>query len=477
VKSYSLTRRLIVSILVVELLAATAISGAALLYERHARFRAFDVMLRGRADSLLGAVVDAEDTNDSIMLDGTESSLPAEDVYEVQDAGGRVLGRSSNWTGPPSTWLSLPAAQPLRLVVNGKHYHAVRLNGVRGVDPGEKGGGFRRPVVIFYGSSVDPVWRDIWQTVGFYAATSLGLLALSGWWIFRLLDRGLAPLRQLAREAQKISVNSWNFAPPPSTRGIRELAPLTAALETTLARLERSFSAQQRFISDAAHELKTAVAVTKSSLQLLTLRPRTAQEYEHGIERCQLDCERLEDTVSKMLTLARLETGDTPTALPTDLSMTLQRTSEQFSSMADLRRVRLTLDATDGVMVEIEPQQLQLLCSNLLLNALQHSPPGTSIRARVEQLDGEAKLTIEDEGDGIPAEDLPHVFERFYRGDPSRSRNTGGTGLGLAISKAIVEQWRGAIEISSVPGSGTTVQVSFPALLVSSGLVKVNMRD
>ena len=142
----------------------------------------------------------------------------------------------------------------------------MRLEGMRVVDPGEKGGGYPRRIVIFYGSSINTVWKDIWQTVGFYAATSVVLLALSGWLIFRVLERGLAPLRGLAREAQNISVNSWTFAPPPETRGIRELAPLTAALETTLARLEQSFLTQQRFISDAAHELKTAVAVPKSSL-------------------------------------------------------------------------------------------------------------------------------------------------------------------------------------------------------------------
>ena len=105
-KSYSITHRLIVTILLVELLAALSISGAAMLYERHVRFRSFDVMLRGRADSLLGAVQDAEDANDNVMLDGTEINLPAEDIYQVQDAGGRILGHSPNWTGPSADLLT-----------------------------------------------------------------------------------------------------------------------------------------------------------------------------------------------------------------------------------------------------------------------------------------------------------------------------------------------------------------------------------
>jgi signal transduction histidine kinase len=114
-------------------------------------------------------------------------------------------------------------------------------------------------------------------------------------------------------------------------------------------------------------------------------------------------------------------------------------------------------------LVDIDPEQLQLLCSNLLLNALQHSPAGSVVQAVVKHDGTSAELTIEDAGEGIAPEDLPHVFERFYRGDPSRSRNTGGTGLGLAICKAITSRWQGTIEIASDLGVGTKVSARFPA--------------
>src|ERR1700739_365122 len=116
-KSYSITHRLIATILLVELVAALSISGAALVYERHVRFRSFDVMLRGRADSLLGAVQDAEDAQDNVMLDGTEASLPGEDIYQVQDAGGRVLGHSANWTGPGTDLLTARTGRMQRVSV------------------------------------------------------------------------------------------------------------------------------------------------------------------------------------------------------------------------------------------------------------------------------------------------------------------------------------------------------------------------
>jgi signal transduction histidine kinase len=476
VKSYSLTHRLIATILLVELLAALAISGAAMLYERHVRFRSFDVMLRGRADSLLGAVQDADDKDDNVMLDGTEANLPAEDFYQVQDAGGRLLGRSPNWTGPDKALLTAKSGKRLRLSIGGKHYRALHLEGVRIVDPGEKGG-IVRHVSIFYGSPVDHVWREIWEAVGFYTTTSLCLLAVSGLLIFWLLNRGLAPLRQLATEAAGVSVNSWNFAAPEAARNIKELAPLTKALETVLAGLEKAFLQQRRFVGDAAHELKTAVAVLKSSLQLLTLKPRTTDEYEHGIERCQLDCERMEETVAKMLTLARVEANIASPKTAVDLAEILQQVSQQFESMAELKHLKILLLAEAPVMVDGDQEQLHLLCSNLLLNALQHSPPRSVIRAVVQQNGTHAEMAIEDDGEGIAREDLPHVFERFFRGDPSRSRNTGGTGLGLAICKAIASRWQGTIEIASDLGVGTKVLVRFPSALAPSASVKVAVRN
>jgi signal transduction histidine kinase len=162
-----------------------------------------------------------------------------------------------------------------------------------------------------------------------------------------------------------------------------------------------------------------------------------------------------------MLTLAQLETNTETLSshFETNLAQTVRQAAEQFESMAELKRLRILVSVEDAVMVDIEAEQLQLLCSNLLLNALQHSPAGSAIRAMVQQ---NGELVIEDDGDGIAPEDLPNVFDRFYRGDPSRSRNTGGTGLGLSICKAIVTRRQGTIEITSELGIGTRVMVRLP---------------
>jgi signal transduction histidine kinase len=301
--------------------------------------------------------------------------------------------------------------------------------------------------------------------VAFYALTSLALLGISGLLMFWLLNRGLAPLRELAAEAAGVSVHSWNFAPPEKARMTKELAPLADAIETVLHGLERSFIQQRQFVSDAAHELKTSVAVVKSSLQLLSMKRRTVHEYEAGLERSYLDCERMEQIVARMLTLARVESELESNAdlYATDMTHSVRHVMEQFETIANVKRLHLVVSSPGEVVVKVEPEELRLLCSNLILNAMQHSPVGSEVRAVVRRNGLKGELCVEDHGTGIPPEALPHVFDRFYRGDPSRSRETGGTGLGLAICKAIVSRFEGDIQIASTPNVGTTVTVLFPS--------------
>jgi signal transduction histidine kinase len=463
-RSYSLTRRLVMTVLFVQLISAVAITGLAVVYERHTHFRSFDIMLRGRADSLLGAVQDAEDPGDNVMLDGTQVSLPATDIYEVIDANQRLLGRSGNWAGLAESKASLKADGAFRLKLSGKRYRGIKIGGLRMVDPGDKGGGVPRHVTVVYGSPTDSVWRAVWRTVAFYALTSLVLLAISGFLMFWVLNRGLAPLRELAAEAAGVSVDSWNFIPSEKVRMTKELAPLAAALEAVLHGLQRSFLQQRQFVGDAAHELKTSVAVVKSSLQLLAMKRRTVQEYETGLERSYLDCERMEEIVARMLMLAKAESEVDAKDLvyATDMARSVRLVAEQFETMANVKKLQLVVSAAGEIVVEVEPEELRLLCSNLILNAIQHSHAGSEIRASLQQQGSAAELRIEDDGAGIAPEALPYVFDRFYRGDQSRSRNTGGTGLGLAICKAIVSRHGGSIDIASVVNTGTTVTVSLP---------------
>jgi signal transduction histidine kinase len=473
VKAYSITRRLISTVLLIEFIAALCVTGVALVYERHTHFRAFDVLLRGRADSMLGAVQDAEDTNDNVMLDGTETTVPADDLYEVIDASGKVLGRSANWTGSISANTNHAFRRDshgpdgsiyFQAMVNGRSYRVIQMQGLRIVDPGDKGGGIRRYVTIYYGSSVKRVWIAVLRAAGFYAIANLLVLACTAVVMLWLLSRGLAPLHELASSASKVSAASWSFEPPETAHATKELAPLVIALESVLKGLQRSFEQQKRFVGDAAHELKTGVAVVKSSLQLLGMKQRSTEEWQAGLERCVTDCERMETIVTHMLTLARVEYSDgaRPATGNTEIFHCLREVRQELQTMAEANGIPILVHGDPSLIADVEPEQFKLLCTNLLMNALQHSPADSAIRVNVKREGAVAAIRIRDDGDGIDPKSLPHIFERFFRSDPSRSRKTGGTGLGLAICKAIVDKFDGDIEIESELNAGTTVTVQFP---------------
>ncbi len=462
-KPYSLTRRLVVTVLLVELLLATAATGLALLYERQQNLHSFDLMLRGRADSLLGAVQDAEDAGDNVMLDPKALDLPRGNVYEVRDVSGRVVGRSAKWNRDIEQAIGQQgSARNFRL--DKKWYRGFALHGVRQIDRTDSSPGIARPVVIFYAASLKPFWAAMSHAAKFLLISNFLILLFTAGTLLVLLRRGMAPLKELAGAASAISSNSLRFRAPPDAFAVEELAVLAHALESAMNRLEKAFLQQQVFVHDAAHELKTAVTIIKSSLQLLTSRKRTATEYERGLEMCLSDCARLEDLVQKLLILARLEQprGEAAAPAKTDLSECLRDVANQMEPLASVRGVTLIFEPAGGRLARIAGDECTTLATNLAVNALQHTPAGGRVTLRVGTWEGRTGFEVEDNGEGIRAEDLSHVFDRFYRGDPSRSRHTGGAGLGLAICKAIAEAAGGSIEIVSEPGRMTLATVVLP---------------
>jgi signal transduction histidine kinase len=470
----SIAVRLIGAVLAVELVAALVAIALSLGYEHHIHFRTFDIMLRGRADSVLGAVQDADDNHDNVMLNRTDLALPANDIWEVYDDRGRLLGRSASWpdqvkgmlASPSALLAALPDGQIQNLHLYGHHYRFLLRQGSRIIDPGLPGGGRLHRITILYGIPTGHVWSAIREAVKFYAAASLILLLATGPLIAWLLQRGLAPLRQLATLAARISVDDWQFAPPAEARETPELAPLTLALESALERLHHSFDQQSVFVSDAAHEFKTAVAVVKSSLQLLTLVERSPAAYRTGIERALSDVERLEQLIARSLTLARIERAPAPEgpAPSASLADAVQATAAELASVAELRQVavQVAVAADANLAAALSDADARLLVSNLLLNAIEHSPAGAGVQIALTRPGESLELTVEDHGEGIAPEALPHVFDRFYRGDPSRARSTGGAGLGLSIVKALVTRAGGTIRMESRLAAGTTVMVRLP---------------
>lgn len=465
----SLTRRLLGTVLLLELISAAMLIAAGAVYEWRAHLTAFDVMLRGRADTLLGAVSDAEDPGDNVMLDMTGLSIPSRDIYRVEDEKGRILGASS--IAIPEDVLARARAsnKPAKARVRNHAYRLVRITGVRIVDPGDANGGVRHEITVFYGSRTGHIRHAVFEAVRFYATATLLLLLITSVAIIWLLRRDLAPLRHLAREAENISAQNWLFSAPAAAWETAELAPLARAIEAALARLQRSFDQQRRFTSDAAHELKTDVAIAKSSLQLLGMRSRSVEEYRRGLELCLDDCTRLERTVQQMLTLARVEHGEVSSAMEAatcSMRECLAMSVRHTATFAELRRVKVEVHAVGDSQVSMDQRDGALLCSNLILNAIEHSPAGAVVTALLKQEEDRVVLSIADEGEGIAATDLPHICEPFYRGDPSRNRKSGGTGLGLAICKAICERAGGAMEVRNRTVRGAEAIVILPLLSV-----------
>lgn len=464
-KTYSLSRQILVTVLLVETLLALCTTAVELLYERRQHFRTFDVMLRGRADSLLGAVQDAEDEADNVMLSPKAIDLQRDDLYQVREPSGRVLGQSTQWSDEAGAQFR-EDRHGRNFSVGGREYRGLVLHGVRQIDQEDGKPGISRPVIIDYAAPLGPVWHAMGDAARFLLLANSLVLVLTGIAIYFLLRRGMAPLVSLAAEAKSLSPPLWEFRAPPEALAVAELAAPARALEAAVHRLRDSFNQQRTFVNDAAHELKTAVTIIKSSLQLLESRPRSSEEYRIGLASCLADCARLEDLVQKLLTLARLEQssgGELSSAGQTDLAECLREVREQMEPLAALRGVHLDLKVADIVLAQLPREECQNLISNLALNAIQHTPTGGRVTLRAQTDEGAAVMKIEDTGEGIEPSDLPFVFDRFYRGDESRARTTGGTGLGLAICKAIVDAYRGKIAIESEPGRGARVQVTLPA--------------
>jgi signal transduction histidine kinase len=462
VRSASLVRRAIVSVLLIEFLCASIFVLTALWHERGARLRALDDTIAGRSDSLVGAVQDAEDPADSVLIDPAEFHPPASDVFAVYNPDGRLVGASGQ---APGGLVELGADGFHNSAVDGHPYRVLQRRAMRIIDREETGGvGRRRPTIVVYAVRMDRVWHEIDEAVRFYALMSGALLCVTAAVLIYLLRRLLSPLKELAAEAAQIKADSLAFRPPQSALRTRELAPLATALSETMQRLKLSFENEQRFFNDAAHELKTAVAVVRSTIQVSTMRLRSAEEYREGLDRALTDNGRVEDLVARMLTLGRTSERAGSTAEPVDLAHEAASALKNISSFAESRGVAI-VSALFSVDVLLSAEHAQTLVSNLVMNAVQHSPQDAEVQVAVRVVQTgvrAAVLEVHDSGSGIAAENFDRVFERFFREDPSRSRQTGGAGLGLAICKNIVESAGGVIQIESAPNKGTTVRATFP---------------
>jgi two-component system OmpR family sensor kinase len=288
---------------------------------------------------------------------------------------------------------------------------------------------------------------------GAVLALALGI----GWW---LTGRAIRPIQQISEAANRISGGNLSERVPVADGG-NELGRLAGVLNATFARLESAFAQQRQFTADAAHELRTPLAVMITGTQTALARERSAAEYREAVEACLDTAQQMRGLTESLLTLARFDAGNE--AVPraeVDLAEAARSTVDRIRPLAIARAIQIHCDLVPAVAF-CNPGRLAHLMTNLMRNAIDYNRPAGEVRISTSAGDS-AILTIADTGIGIAADDLPHIFDRFFRADKSRSRAEGRAGLGLAICKTIVEAEHGSIEVSSILNAGTTVTVRLP---------------
>ncbi|HEY0674435.1 MAG TPA: HAMP domain-containing sensor histidine kinase [Longimicrobiales bacterium] len=226
--------------------------------------------------------------------------------------------------------------------------------------------------------------------------------------------------------------------------------------------IESAITQMRRFMGDAAHELKTPIAVLRARTDVALQRERSTEEYHEILTSVSSEAERLGNLVENMLLLARADSGQWPVQkTKVYLDDVLMDAASAARALGSHKNVQIELDTLEEAAINGDPTLLRQLLMILLDNAINFTPEGGKVSALAEKNGRSCRVTIKDTGVGIPTSALPHVFERFFRADPARSR--GGTGLGLSIARWIVDVHHGRIDVQSAEGKGTTVSVTFPS--------------
>jgi signal transduction histidine kinase len=293
------------------------------------------------------------------------------------------------------------------------------------------------------------------------AAAGAGILLLGlagGWW---LATKAIAPIDEISATALKISAGDLS-----RRINVREaeseLGRLAAVLNSTFSRLEAAFAHQARFTADASHELRTPLSVILTQGQNALSRERDAAEYRSTIEACLRAAQRMRALTDSLLQLARLDAGQEPMKRERfDLAATTRDCVELLRPLAQERGIALRCELPPLDCIG-DPERIGQVVTNLISNAIHHNREQGEVSVSGAAADDAVSISVSDTGEGLAPEVLPHIFERFYRVEQSRSRSRGGNGLGLAISKAIVDAHSGTLEVSSKPGVGSTFVLKLP---------------
>jgi two-component system, OmpR family, heavy metal sensor histidine kinase CusS len=293
------------------------------------------------------------------------------------------------------------------------------------------------------------------------ALATLGAVWLGGYVVIRL---GLAPLAKMSEAVSQVSPTNFHLPLEPETLP-NELRPIADRLVEVLEQLQKAFAREKQASADISHELRTPLAALMTNLELGLRKTRTAQEYRDILEECRSSGQHMYQLVERLLTLARLDAGaDHYRPAEADVTEIALQCADLIRPLARARGLTLRLNMPDAITMETDPNKLREVIVNLLHNAVEYNRPDGAIDLAVERVNGHVRLEVRDTGIGIKPNELEHLFERFYRADPSRQADTPHAGLGLAIVKSYVDLMGGTIRVaSSEAGTAFTVELPFVA--------------
>ena len=281
--------------------------------------------------------------------------------------------------------------------------------------------------------------------------------------VYFLVRLGLMPLKRLGHAVSKVSERDFRLQFPdkhlPS-----ELAPIVERLKETLDQLGQTFDREKQAAADISHELRTPVAALLTTLEVALKKPRKPEEYREVLNECRESGKQISQLVERLLTLARIDSGvDRLRVEPVDVSALAEQCAALIRPLAEARGLTLRLYSDGEAMLMADPSKLREVLTNLLHNAVEYNRPDGLIELTVIRHNGTLRVEVSDTGIGIPPEARTHIFERFYRADPSRQADGLHAGLGLAIVKGYIDLMGGTISVDSVVGQGSTFRVELPA--------------
>jgi len=288
---------------------------------------------------------------------------------------------------------------------------------------------------------------------------ALGVASLGGAF---LAGRALEPIDSITQAARRISAEDLsqrlNLSLPDD-----EIGRLAQTFDEMIARLEEGFRRQRQFTADASHELRTPLTAIKGQVEVALGQDRDAQTFREVLQVVNEETDRLIRLTGSLLTLARADAGRLPLSRERlELRELVAAVIEQVTPVAEAKGVRLEAGDGPGLEVLADEDLLIQLLLNLLDNSVKYTEAGGSVVAGWRAVDGVVEISVRDTGTGVAPEHLPHIFDRFYRADPARSRAEGGAGLGLSICRWIAEAHGGSIQVESAPGRGSTFTVRLP---------------